>query len=113
MNTIAEIRADIVNRHKLITGIVIDTMIGGTPAQAIEMLVDKIGYTNAVDTIAELVNAISTWDGRISSASRKWARSIDGAADKEILNRCGIYSCNIHSAHVEQLARAMMEYTRG
>lgn len=88
MNTIAEIRSDIVNRHKLITGI-------------------------AVDTIAKLVNAISTWDGRISSASRTWARSIDGVADKEILNRCGIYSGNIHSTHVEQLAMAMMEYTRG
>lgn len=112
MSTIAEIRADIRNRHELITGIVIDTMIGGTPAQAIEMLVDKIGYTSAVDTIAELVNAISDWDGRISSASRKWADSIEGAADQKILNKCGVYSGNIHSAHVEQLARAMREYAR-
>lgn len=84
----------------------------GTPADTIAEIVDAIGYDSAVVTIAEIVNTVGTWDGRISADSRAWAESIENAADADSLRDAGIYQPNaIHTAHINQLAEAMAEYT--
>ena len=81
----------------------------GNPADTVKALVSMIGYTAAVETVAELVNSVGSWDGRISSRRRAWAESIDTAADNAEMRRYGIYS-SIHPAHIDQLAEAMSEY---
>lgn len=84
----------------------------GTPADTIAEIVDAIGYDSAVVTIAEIVNTVGTWDGRVSADSRAWAESIENAADADSLRDAGIYQPNaIHPAHINQLAEAMAEYT--
>lgn len=81
------------------------------PSDTIAALVEHIGYTEAVETVAELVNCVGSWDGRISRKTREWAGSIETAASSEELEMCHVYSGEIHSTHVDQIADAMMKYS--
>lgn len=82
------------------------------PSETIDRLVCVIGYAAAVETIAEFVNNVGEWDGRISRTNRQWAQSIETAATREELEARCIYQPNsIHPAHIDQLAAAMQNYT--
>lgn len=82
------------------------------PIETIDRLVCVIGYTAAVETVAELVNNVGEWDGRISRNNRQWAQSIETAATREELEALTIYQPDsIHPAHIDQLAAAMQNYT--
>lgn len=80
-----------------------------TPADTVNALVERVGFKTAVETVAELVNSISEWDGRISRRIRTWAASIETAATPDELEVCHIYGSSIHSAHVNEIGYAMME----
>lgn len=87
-----------------LTAIYKDTCTGN-PADTVKALVRKIGKDAARETIANLVNATSRADGRVSAAAHVWAESIDNAASPADLDRMGFYP-NIHPAHINQLADA-------
>ena len=82
-----------------------------TPSETVEKLVKAIGYAAACETVAEQVNAVGDWDARISRESRQWAASVVTAANADELADMSIYSGKIHSAHVDQIAKAMAAYT--
>ena len=87
-----------------LTAVYSDTRDNG-PAATVKALSEKIGKDAARAAVANLVNATSRADGRISSAAHDWAESIDNAASPADLDRMHIYS-NIHPAHIAQLADA-------
>lgn len=87
-----------------LTAIYKDTCTGN-PADTVKALARKIGKDAARETIANLVNATSRADGRVSAAAHVWAESIDNAASPADLDRMGFYP-NIHPAHINQLADA-------
>lgn len=81
-----------------------------TPSDAVRDLADLIGCTAARITVAEAINSVGPWDGRISKASRDWALNLPGAATPDQLREADIYSLDsIHPSHIEQLARAAQE----
>lgn len=75
------------------------------PAETVAQLVERIGKAAAVAVVADLVNATSPADGRISAACHVWAESIETAATPADLNRMHVYP-SIHPAHICQLAEA-------
>lgn len=82
-----------------------------TPNCTIIALVDALGYQQARKTIAELVNTVGSWDGRIYTSTRQWAMSIQNAASPEELEDWQIYTpAAIHPSHIQQLAEAMQRY---
>lgn len=80
----------------------------GTPGQTVTAFIEAVGYDTACDVIASLVN-VSAWDGRISSKSVQWSETVGTSLDEEAARNYGIYSDRIHKAHLDQIARAMME----
>ena len=82
--------------------------IDGKPAETVAEYVKAVGEQTAAAVIASLINA-RTFDGRISAATRRWAESLPEAFDAEAAERADIRA-SIHSAHLEQIARAMMTY---
>lgn len=88
-----------------------DRADGRTPAQTVAAFVDAVSYDVANIVIASAVNACGEWDKRVSSKARKWAAEMPNAYDRESAIDMRIYSDRIHRAHIDQLARAMMEYT--
>ena len=87
-----------------LTAIYSDTRDAG-PAATVKALSEKIGKDAARETIANLVNATSRADGRVSAAAHVWAESISTAAAPADLDRMHIYP-SIHPAHINQLADA-------
>ena len=83
-----------------------------TPCNTVDSLVNEIGYAAAVEVVASMVNRLA-WDGRISNHAKAWASAQENAWDAEASNRIGIYSDRIHPAHLNQIAEAMMAYTKG
>lgn len=81
----------------------------GTPTDTINKLIDRIGKTATIETVAELVNGVSSWDGRVYDTVRSWAANIENAASFDELRKYGIYS-DIHSAHINQIGQAMKDY---
>lgn len=80
---------------------------GGTVKQSVADLVQAVGYADAVEAVALLVNTVGDWDERISPEVRTWAA--DHAADRATLDACGIYQPGtVHSVHIDQLAAEMM-----
>ena len=73
-----------------LTAIYKDTCTGN-PADTVKALARKIGKDAARETIANLVNATSRADGRVSAAAHVWAESIDNAASPADLDRMGFY----------------------
>ena len=85
---------------------------GFSPVVTVSDLVEAIGYENAAEIIAVMVIAKGTWDERISAKARTWAADLVTLTRDEIANVLGLYySDSIHPAHLDQIARAMMEYT--
>lgn len=82
-----------------------------TPAETVAAIVERIGYDTAREAIAEIVNTVGEWDGRIWPSSREWAATIETAATAEELEAKRIYQpSEIHPAHINQLAQAMSKY---
>lgn len=83
-----------------------------TPAETVTAIVDRLGYDTAREAIAEIVNSVGEWDGRIWPSSREWAATIETAATRDELEAKNIYQpAEIHPAHINQLAQAMSKYT--
>ena len=80
-----------------------------TPAQTVAAFVESVGYEAAVEIVASLVNH-SAWDGRISSRCAEWANAQENSWDEEACSRLSIYTNRIHTAHLDQIAAAMMKY---
>lgn len=103
MKTIAKIRehrAALVAAHQAST----------TPAETVAALVAQIGQESAAYIIASMINAKGDWDGRISSTVRAWAAA-DEIPTQQQLDDARVWYCDeIHPAHMDQIARAMMEY---
>lgn len=88
------------------------TTYEGTPADTVKALVDRIGYNAAIATVAELVNSVGDWDGRIYDYVRAWAHSVETAATRDEMETYHIYQpSEIHPAHINQIGQAMREYT--
>lgn len=82
-----------------------------TPAETVAAIVERIGYDTAREAIAEIVNTVGEWDGRIWPSSREWAATIETAATRDELEAKSIYQpAEIHPAHINQLAQAMSKY---
>lgn len=82
-----------------------------TPAETVAAIVERIGYDTAREAIAEIVNTVGEWDGRIWPNSREWAATIETAATRDELEAKSIYQpAEIHPAHINQLAQAMSKY---
>jgi hypothetical protein len=82
-----------------------------TPAATVAALVERIGYPAALETVAETVNTVSEWDGRIFPSVREWAANTEAAASREELSRYGLYQPNaLHSCHINQIGEAMRDY---
>lgn len=85
--------------------------IARTPAETVAAIVEQIGYDTAREAIAEIVNTVGEWDGRIWPSSREWAATIETAATRDELEAKSIYQpAEIHPAHINQLAQAMSKY---
>lgn len=82
-----------------------------TPAETVAAIVERLGYDTAREAIAEIVNTVGEWDGRIYLSSREWAATIETAATRDELEAKNIYQpAEIHPAHINQLAQAMSKY---
>ena len=80
-----------------------------TPAQTVAAFVESVGYEAAVEIVASLVNR-SAWDRRISRRCAEWANAQENSWDEEACSRLSIYTNRIHTAHLDQIAAAMMKY---
>lgn len=84
---------------------------GRTPAETVAAIVERLGYDTAREAIAEIINTVGEWDGRIWPSSREWAATIETAATRDELEAKSIYQpAEIHPAHINQLAQAMSKY---
>ena len=82
-----------------------------TPDETVAAIVERLGYDTAREAIAEIVNTVGEWDGRIWPSSREWAATVEIAATAEELEAKRIYQpSEIHPAHINQLAQAMSKY---
>ncbi len=85
-----------------------------TPREAVSILEDMIGPHEAILAVAELVNTVGSWDGRVSAAARAWATSIKDAAQPDELETLGVYQPGeIHPAHISNLASYCMRAGTG
>lgn len=82
--------------------------IDGTPAETVRAYVNAVGYDAARAIIYTLINQ-SAWDGRISGNVAAAAAADDLSWSEDAAERLWIRS-DIHRAHLDQIARAMMEY---
>lgn len=80
-----------------------------TPEETVSILGGMIGHREAILAVAELVNTVGNWDGRVSAAARSWASSVDGVAKPKELDSIGVYQpSEIHPAHIDNLASSCM-----
>lgn len=85
----------------------VSRMTHNDPEKTIEEFVDAVGYENATNVIANLVNARAEWDGRISPRNKEWASNLANI-DRDVIIRMGCYADDvIHSAHLDQLCDYM------
>lgn len=81
------------------------------PADTVAAIVKRLGYSVAVEAVAELVNTVGDWDARIFPSVREWANGQTTAATHDELNTMGVYQpSEIHPVHINQLAEAMSKY---
>lgn len=77
---------------------------GKTPDETVIELENAIGPEAARQTVAELVNLVGDWDGRVYDYVREWAAGVDGATPGERMNAMYIYQpSEIHPAHINQI----------
>ena len=95
------------NRRELIDAY--KATVDKTPADTIQILLDKFGFNRTKQIICESINATSG-DGRIYSEVADWARESD-CASKEELEGYGMYGVTswIHPSHLNQIGQEMMK----
>lgn len=81
-----------------------------TPAETIDRAAAIMGIDRVREIVASLINIRADYDGRISADAKAWAQTIPGALDAVAAERVRLYSDAIHPAHLDQLARACMDY---
>ena len=86
----------------------VDNLDGETPAHTVKCFVAQVGEDLARFVIASLINQ-SAWDGRIDRNVKEWAENVNEALDEEAANAAKLYT-NMHQAHLNQVAEAMMKY---
>ena len=74
-------------------------------------LAEEIGHQAAAEIVALCVIAKGEWDARISEESRAWAFELTGTTYGTLSAQYFYYPDEIHPAHMEQIAAAMMNYT--
>ena len=80
-----------------------------TPKETVELLADVVGQKACVEAVANLVNVVGDWDGRISSKCREWAKNVEGSVLRdELMEYCFYQPSEIHPLHIDQIARAAM-----
>lgn len=79
-------------------------------AATVADLVQRIGYDAAREIVALCVISKGEWDARISEKSRVWAFELTGTTYGTLSAMYFYYPDAVHPAHMEQIARAMMEY---
>lgn len=77
------------------------------PAEAAATLIKAIGYEAAKETVAVMIVAKGTYDGRISDRSRAWAADITSETFDSLRDAYIFYCDEIHPAHMEQIAESM------
>lgn len=80
-----------------------------SPKETVDRFISEVGYYEAVETIATMVNSIPDhWDGRISDRNYEWAaeNTAVAAVGNPILASFA-KTDSIHSAHLDQIATAM------
>jgi hypothetical protein len=77
------------------------------PAEAAAALIKAIGYEAAAETVAVMIVAKGTYDGRVSDRSRAWAAGITSETFDSLREAYIFYCDEIHPAHMEQIAEAM------
>ena len=78
-----------------------------TPEETVKALIDVLGQDRAMQTVANLVNCVGDWDGRVFPSTRAWAASVEGSLSPEQLGNYNIYApSEIHPAHINQLGSA-------
>lgn len=80
------------------------------PAETVAAAVAALGYETAREIVALVVTAKGEWDQRISETARAWAFELTGTTYGDLSARYFYYPDEIHPAHMEQIARAMMAY---
>lgn len=89
----------------------IDTHKENTSAAAtVAALVDRLGLETAREIIAVMVVSKSEWDERITKKARTWAAEQTEETRDGLAARYVYYCDDIHPVHMDQIARAMMEY---
>lgn len=80
-----------------------------TPKDTVDRFVESVGYYEAVETIATMINSIPNhWDGRISDANYEWAIKNTAICAMGDPIRASFHKTDdIHSAHLDQIATAM------
>ena len=80
-----------------------------TPKDTVELLAEMIGRKACLEAIANLVNIVGDWDGRISTKCREWAGNVEGSVLRaELMEYCFYQPSEIHPSHIEQIAREAM-----
>ena len=80
-----------------------------TPKETVELLVDVVGQKACVEAVANLVNVVGDWDGRISSRCGESAKNVEGSVLRdELMEYCFYQPSEIHPSHIDQIARAAM-----
>lgn len=74
------------------------------PDETVRLFVEAVGYSDAVETVANLVNRYS-WDGRISRINAAWSGAYAGLAEDAMVDK-GLYT-SIHMVHLDQIAEEM------
>lgn len=81
-----------------------------SPKDTVDSAIESLGKDVAIVTVANLVNGIGDWDGRLSTKSRMWARSVEGSYSRETLIQNHIYNAqDIHPAHLNQIAEEIIK----
>lgn len=70
-----------------------------------EKFIKSLGRKRSAIVVASLVNECA-WDGRICTASRNWAKRVEGAWDSKAMNELRV-SSTMHPAHLDQIAYTM------
>ena len=85
-----------------------DVVMNETPAHTVKCFVAEVGEPLARFVIASLVNR-SAWDGRIYPNVKEWAKNEESSLDESACRDARINS-NMHMAHLNQVAQAMIQY---
>lgn len=103
---------DIEDAMKTVVSCYNETRCGKTD-DTVAAIVNALGYDNAMIAIAQLVNTVGDWDERVGSKARRWAASIEEAAERDEMREAGIFQPSaIHPAHIEQLAHAAERFEK-